>query len=257
MIDLDLLKQMDNMPAKVRLILIKKELTKLGIDYQIQNYGTGTNIWVDLGSGNNRIGIACHYDVFKNAGGANDNGAACLACLGLIEQYTSTNLTHPIRVFFFDEEEGGMLGSINYVKKYGVNDLAYLINLELIGIGTIPLFWPFEDKEFENPKLKNLLKYIETPVMFGETPMHFADHKPFKDAGLFAFTITNITIDDLDILDEFSNAIDMNLSDFELQTVLNKSAIFKTYHQPNDTYDTVDFESIEFTIDLLLKCIVL
>jgi hypothetical protein len=103
-----------------------------------------------------------------------------------------------------------MLGSTNYVKKYGVNDLAYLINLELIGIGNVPLFWPFKNSEFENPILTNLLKHIDTPVMFGETPLHFADHQPFKDAGLFAFTITNITVDDLEVLDEFNNAIEIS-----------------------------------------------
>jgi Zn-dependent M28 family amino/carboxypeptidase len=252
---LAIIKKMDFQPAKVRMIILKQALKSMKIIYQLQEYATGTNMWVDLGHGEQRIGISCHFDIVPKAGGANDNAAACMACLEFINQYIVKKMQTPVRIFFFDEEELNLRGSRAYVAEHGVLNLKFLINLEMVGMGDIPLLWPFRQNENLNPFLNPILEAFETPILFDETPLYCADHLPFKDAGLFAFNLTNIGSDDLSILEEFTIALENNLDDYSLYEITRQSNIFKHYHHSSDTYQNIQMDSIYKTVENLLLCV--
>lgn len=252
---LQLIEKMDFKPGKVRLLLIKQELRKMEVPYVLQNYGTGTNLWVDLGEGDKRIGISCHFDIVPGAGGANDNAAACLVCLELISLYIQGKLKKALRIFFFDEEENHLKGSKAYVDEKGINDLEIQINLELVGMGKIPLLWPFKNNKSNDTSLSKFMQAIGPEVYLGETPLHSADHFYFRKAGLFAFTLTSITEKDLGLLQDYLEAQTEEAEQKELNLILMKSPIFKHYHNKTDNSETICYESLMLCVDWLVKFI--
>lgn len=250
-----LIEKMDFQPGKVRLLLIKQELRKMKIPYVLQNYGSGTNLWVDLGEGDKRVGISCHFDIVKGVGGANDNASACLVCLELIALHKQGKLKQALRIFFFDEEENQLKGSKAYVEEKGINELQILINLELVGMGNTPLLWPFKNNKLKDPILIKFMHSIDQEVYLGETPLHSADHFHFRKAGLLAFTLTSITEADLGLLQDYLEAQTEETEQKELNKILMKSPIFKHYHKKTDKSDTICYESLMLSVDWLVKFI--
>jgi Zn-dependent M28 family amino/carboxypeptidase len=143
---IELIQQLDNKSNYERLAIIVKELDNLEVDYQKHEYSTGTNLIVDLGQAEKRVGVSSHFDRVQNSAGANDNGSAIAVCIDVIKKFKdSGNIDLGIRVFFFDEEETGLKGSTAYVKEYGTKDLIGLINMELVGLGDKFALWPVSE----------------------------------------------------------------------------------------------------------------
>lgn len=143
---IDLIKQLDYKSNSERRGIIIGRLNELGVEYRKHEYASGTNLIVDLGSGDKRIGISSHFDRVPEAPGANDNGSAIAVCMDIIEKYRKKKRQDiGLRIFFFDEEESGLKGSTAYAREHGVKDLVGLINLELVG-NTAPM--PQKWKQF-------------------------------------------------------------------------------------------------------------
>jgi hypothetical protein len=62
---IDLVRQLDYRSNSERRKIIIEGLTELGVDYRTQEYPTGVNLKVDLGSGDKRIGISSHLTEFR------------------------------------------------------------------------------------------------------------------------------------------------------------------------------------------------
>ncbi len=192
---LDLIKLLDNKSNRERLEIVRFQLEAIGVDYSIQEYSTGTNLFVNLGNANKKIGVSSHFDRVQNSGGANDNGSAIAVCLEIIKKFKELgNNKLGIRVFFFDEEETGLKGSTAYLKDHGIKDLIGLINMELVGLGNKFALWPVHEKSdgqvlsiFESvSKQRGILT-----KRFNQIVTNTADHLPFLRAGLQdSFTIT-------------------------------------------------------------------
>jgi acetylornithine deacetylase/succinyl-diaminopimelate desuccinylase-like protein len=117
---IDLIKHLDYKSNDKRREIIIGRLKELGVEYRMQEYATGINLIVDLGTGNKRIGISSHFDRVPDAAGANDNGSAIAVCMDIIEKFREKRSQEiGLRIFFFDEEESGLRGSSAYVGKYG------------------------------------------------------------------------------------------------------------------------------------------
>ena len=121
--------------------------------------------------------IGLHYDnivrdpisfkIKKNAAsdGANDNGAAVAAALGVVDILRKSTLKKTVRIVFFDYEELGFLGSRYHVENYIKSEKAKtekivgMFNLEMIGQDTI--------HNDEDKKLGNMHAYIRKPSSKG------------------------------------------------------------------------------------------
>ena len=258
---IDLIKELDYKSNSKRREIIIGRLKELGVQYRTQEYATGTNLIVDLGTGNKRIGLSSHFDRVPEAPGANDNGSAIAVCLDIIEQFREKK-DHEIalRIFFFDEEESGLRGSAAYTKEYGIKDIVGLINLELVGIGDKLAIWPVDLRSsgdlletFEHSA--NAAK-IEA-IRFDKIVTNTADHVSFRKAGLSdAFTITCISDKDIEVAAQYYKATEQGLDPTFLWDILAKAPVFKNYHQPGDSYEKIKENSILITSSVILDTIV-
>ena len=127
---------------------IKDQLHKMGVGYVtsafskaiIQGKDTltinGENIIARFGRGNKRIVVGAHYDTFSDSPGANDNGSGVAVVLALINHLESVGWNYSIDFCFFDQEESGSLGSLNYIKQFVVpKQHLTMINLDIEGTG--------------------------------------------------------------------------------------------------------------------------
>jgi hypothetical protein len=73
---INLIKQLDNQSNGKRREIIIECLKEFNVGCRTQEYATGINIIVDLGTGDHRIGISSHFDRVPEDPGANDNGSA-------------------------------------------------------------------------------------------------------------------------------------------------------------------------------------
>ncbi len=113
-----------------RMLAIEHILNSIGVNYQV--FGNTTkNIVVSLNPSSERLVIGAHYDAYYY--GANDNGAACVILLNLIDALKNTNKR--IDFVFFDKEEQGGIGSNEYIDIIGKNNIKGMINLDMCGMG--------------------------------------------------------------------------------------------------------------------------
>src|ERR1700720_4002112 len=106
---IDLIKQLDYKSNDKRREIIIERLKELRVGYKTQEYATGINLLVDLGTGDKRIGISSHFDRIPEAPGANDNGSAIAVCFDIIKKFQKEkNKEIGLRIFLFDEEETGL-----------------------------------------------------------------------------------------------------------------------------------------------------
>ncbi len=127
---------------------IKDQLKQMGVGYVAIPFSslspqkndttifTGENIIVRFGHGEKKIVVGAHYDAVEGSPGADDNGSGVAVVLGLINHLRGEEWKHSIEICFFDKEEEGCIGSMQYVQKYVLpkNHLA-MINLDIEGTG--------------------------------------------------------------------------------------------------------------------------
>jgi len=251
-----ILEALDFKRSPERLAIIVAELERMEVPYQRQEYATGTNLIVDLGTSQKRIGISSHYDRVTNTGGANDNASAMAVCLEMISRFKRHgDDTMGIRVFLFDEEENGLKGSHAYVAGKGIKDLVGLINMELVGVGDKLACWPV------GPDNKSvLLRTLEETAKqqgiftkrFDRIVTNSADHMAFRKAGMLdAFTITCISDEDMQVAEHYFKAMEFDVEPGTLIEILSQAPIFRHYRQPTDTFDRLSEASMEMAASVV------
>ncbi|RWS27729.1 hypothetical protein B4U80_00738 [Leptotrombidium deliense] len=110
--------------------MIAERLQDLGLIVKTQEFATngfsGTNIISLLPSkhygtsSDTILVVGAHYDTVESSPGIDDNGSGCVATLEIarILAPLKYNLSATVYFVFFDEEESGKYGSINFVKHY-------------------------------------------------------------------------------------------------------------------------------------------
>lgn len=131
-------------------------LTTLGVPFRVQPvrraWRKGENIIVDYPFGASPEGstprtlLTAHSDCWRSPG-ANDNASGVAVLLEFLQRLTRDRpATRPLRFTFFDGEEGigplFAIGSKQYLRDFGVRNVAALYNLEMVGMGSVLLLWP-------------------------------------------------------------------------------------------------------------------
>jgi len=250
---------------------IKDCLGSAGISYSVQNYGSGENIIADVPSSfglSGSIGVSSHYDTVAGSPGANDDASGVAVTLDILKRAKEGSLGVGVRGLFLDEEEQGREGSMAYVREFGVEGLAGLYNLEMVGIGKNLALWNVGRSQ-DGPLLAAIedqarmqgVRFLSVPGVI----TNYADHQPFVDAGLEAFTVTSVTGKELvaapisgllsylvtkgpSRFKSFFRGANLRLRDF--------CPIFRDYHEPTDTSDKLSPESLWRVSDVLYSSIV-
>ena len=247
----EIVKSLDGQPNAMRRALIIEHLHALGVGYVEQQYATGTNLFVDLGRAAGKIGVGTHFDRVPVSAGANDNGSAIAVGLDIIRKHQQAGSGAGVRIFFFDEEETGLKGSRAYVARYGIADLAGLLNMELVGMGDKFALWPVDASRSE-PLLQAFEAVARRQQVscrrFDQIVTNTADHVPFRQAGLRdAFTLTCITDQDMAMAQHYFQALAQQADTNKLMEILAQAPLFRHYHQPTDTYEKLSEAALAMT----------
>lgn len=194
----------------------------------------GTNIYAVIPAtipSEEYIVIGAHYDAVQYSLGANDNATGCALIYGVSRQINAVKERHRnVMIVFFDQEELGLVGSkafAQYIqgKKYNVHSVH---TVDQMG-------WDKDqdraiELELPTPDLYSLYKKHaqELGIAVFKTDVGSTDHSSFRNAGYKAIGLT----------EEYKNG----------DTTPH-------YHQSSDTYDTVYFDYLLSSTQLMYSVI--
>ncbi|HLF20366.1 MAG TPA: M28 family peptidase [Bacteroidota bacterium] len=253
-------KQIEGKSPDGRKQFIKDQLRRWKTRYQTMPFQTmlplrdtlikGENIIVPMGTGKKKIIVGAHGDAATNSPGANDNGGGVAVILGLIKALGDYKWNYKVDFCFFDQEEAGLLGSKEFVKKYREKDNhVAMINLDIEGMGDEVYVGPVGggDDNFIMPIVRRAAK--KTGYAFTEQAIYpSSDHMSFANAKLENISISVVPKGDPDKLVAL-------LSNQKVDAVTYPQ-VMKFMHTPHDssTYMTPKALgiSLEFTRTLLM-----
>lgn len=256
---LDIVKELEGKSKENRKKDLCLILNDFGIKYETQKYSTGENIFVPSGK-SKEVGVGSHFDVVEKSPGANDNCSAIAVTIDVLRKIKDNPLENiGTRGFFFDEEEIGLIGSRDYIEKYGINDLLGIYNMELVGSGNILALWSVDNKQdtlllktLESEARKKGIQTIRFPRIIANT----ADHVSFRKKGLVdSFTITMITEEDFKTAQLCYHALNKGSPFEELGNLMGKAPVFKHYHKSSDTSEHLNNQTLETVSGLLYNSI--
>lgn len=240
-------------------------LESFGLEYELQEYETGTNVIVKLGVGTSFFAVSCHIDRFQGSGGANDNASSIAVCLGLAQHFSSKSNEENLILLFFDEEECGLKGSKAYVRQFGFEHIHSLVNLELVGSGENIVLWPvyeppnqiteriqrFLVKSRDNDSPNQLVIENES-LLLSFFPLYSSDAESFTEAGFNnAITISRIGQRDYLNVDLYLKGVIVD----KFESIVTESELLKNYHNKGDNSSIINNLHIQNTIHILITLI--
>lgn len=172
--------------------------------------------------------IGAHYDSV-NTPGANDNAAGVGGLLEIATVLKDVDLPFNIQYIAFGSEEVGLMGSTSHVQSKYANDNSHvigMINLDGIGMGNT-LMVARENKDSSKYLVEIMLKAASDLNIKAVEFFHgFSDHTPFENVGVPVAFLAFGPGDP------------------------------KYYHSELDTFDTLEPQSVENTVKVVLKTIV-
>lgn len=195
---LEHIRRLESRDNRARGDYVLQMLAAMGIKPLIQErrWPAIRNIIADLapaGTAPKRL-FCAHYDTAKGSPGANDNASGVAVLLGLCRRLKETGAA--VRVVFFDREEGastkpvlrmGLLGSLYYIWKNSLKDIAAIYNLEFCGQGDTMVVWPV-GRQGDTAAVREAEKAatrLAIPWQRLDMPwaLQSSDHLPFRLAG--------------------------------------------------------------------------
>lgn len=251
-------------------------LKSLNYKFDLQEYKTsveeGVNIIFEAGQGQKDILITTHYDVVPNSPGANDNASSVSVVLDVYRRLQDYKPLNRIKIIIFDDEEptyyrDGCFGSREYVKKYGVDNLIAVYNLELCGMGDIVSIWPVTKEVKNSFALLNLRKTLETlNIYFEETgylPCFYGDHRSFREVGFkHAFCLSAIPHEDKDAVRKFAeSSLTKLILQYSFGSILpsfqlKMPSLFRYYHTSEDKSKYLSESALQMMSDVVYNAVV-
>ncbi len=213
---------------------ILRILDSLGVQHQIVG-DTTENIVVSLNPSSSRLVIGAHYDAAReDIEAANDNAAACVILLNLINDLKDTSKS--IDFVFFDKEENmSHFGSKEYIERTGRENIEACINLDMCGMGhnVVLTYKGFGESAFWKVPYISIIR--DCPNVMSALPPGDADN--FFRADIPCIYLVNSTDHDL----AWYRAFERNpYSAFGMH-----ADFFETMHQPSDTVSSLSPSGME------------
>ncbi|MCH9684447.1 MAG: M28 family peptidase, partial [Deltaproteobacteria bacterium] len=182
---------------------ISEQMTQLGLDVSLHEYGTGANVVGELpGRSGSFLIVSAHYDTVEGTPGANDDATGVAALLEIAGVLGGCPLEHGIRFVAFDEEETGLVGSFAYASRLvAENELDSVVGvLQIDTIGSDSngdgVFGVSECDLATNETLVEAIVAASTDLaprlqpLEGCLEVFGSDHVPFEQQGLPAVLIS-------------------------------------------------------------------
>ncbi len=220
----DLIDNLD-LKAKEHHFIVQKRNPNVPIDFY-----EGTNIYTTLYStieSDEYIVLSAHFDSVENCTGANDNATGVAMIYSLLSNLKNLKVRNKnVMVIFFDDEEKGLIGSDAFAKmlkegNYNIHSVHTVDQMgwDKDGDRAIELELP---TDYLKKKYSEIAKIHNIPIHISD--VDYTDHKSFRNLGYNAIGLT----------EEYKN-----------------KDTTPHYHAPSDTYDTVDFDYLLSTSNLM------
>lgn len=208
--------------------------------------------------------FSAHYDAVKGSPGANDNASGVAVLLGLCRELRQ--VCSPVRVVFFDREEAwlrtpvlrlGHLGSLYYVGKSALRNVAAVFNLEFCGWGEFLAIWPVKSSEVNLEAVRQVQQAasrLAIPFKSAHVPWPFftSDHLSFRWRGIAnAVTLSLLPTSEVPLLEKL-------LSNLSLRQLLRgqRPALpgpLSLIHTGGDTTSHLSEKSLRLMLSLVLE----
>ncbi len=201
---------------------------ELGLVGQVQDYGTGANVYADLPAtraSDQYIVLGAHFDSVAGSPGANDNATGVALVYAVARHLASVPCrAMNVRFVLFDEEEAGLVGSYHFASFLSQTRVRVTAAHTVDQMG-----WDANDDrliELERPD-SGLFELYQDGVSSGalsiplrRTTTNTTDHARFRQFGFGAVGLTE---------------------------GYTSGDTTPHYHQPTDAYATVDFAYLRST----------
>jgi len=249
---------------------VHNRLIELGIPFSAQDFDhpsesrIATNFFVDFPGLNsdNKLLLCGHHDRVPKSPGANDNASSIAALFGVLDDLLENPPETYVRLCFFDSEEVGLTGSRVYTETYGVQDVGGVFNQELVGEGSIPVYWP-------SIKLSSAFKEMLSHASNGEQfflpsgVSYSADHYSFLEQGVRdATTLTLATEDDRKTLEAVERIFDgqrkiisLAIPLLRLRSRISGSHTMRNYHKSSDSPEYINEAALKKAKGIMLSAV--
>jgi len=258
---LDLVKTLSGKSNPQRRLIVEDYVLQNHLPYQAHAYGLQDNLNVVMDfnpAERKKLFLTAHYDRVAQSPGANDNASSVAVLLELAREVHLKGLTPPLTIIIFDQEEDLLKGSRAYVREKGVAEVGAVLNLEMVGQGSIPVFW---EKLSQSEGCLRLLKEaaLPSPAYFlPRIPRHGGDHLSFLEAGVWDSICFSLGHEkDGKLIRNVKGGLGKLFSSrsHRLIRALGESQTFKDYHKPTDDVDRINPASLQMAYDLVRKVV--
>lgn len=240
---------------------IKDQLRRLKVRFQTMPFRsfiplrdttvTGENIIVPMGKGKKRIVVGAHSDAVPLSPGANDNGGGVAVVLGLIKSLGDHPWKYTVDFCFFDQEEIGLVGSKEYVKKYKdkENHVA-MINLDVEGTGEELYVGPVGggDDDMIMPLVRKAAQRLRFPLQ-ERAAYPDSDHESFGKAKLENISVSVVPKGDADKL--------VAVVTGQRVDATNYPEVLKVMHSPRDSAKYVTAKALQMSFEFTKTVLIL
>lgn len=155
---------------------------------------TGRNIVVTFPGASPEVVVGAHYDAVRLrdgtlSRGAVDNAASAIVLVRLADALSKMRLRRRIRIVFFDMEELGLLGSMQFASAHKDRPVAAMINLDVNAFGDTLIFGP---RTSANSGLRQALSAACSAV--GQQCLDFLQMPPSDDRSFAKMGIPTLSI---------------------------------------------------------------
>jgi aminopeptidase-like protein len=252
---LSIVKKLEGMTRHEARAACRKLFARFGVIEE--PYATGVNLVMRKpGTSKQQIVLAAHYDTFPGCTGANDDFSAIAVLYGIAQELWKKKPKHGLTLCIFDEEEQDCIGSRAYVKQHGAENIKAVIDLELVGNGSVVGLWPVVR---ETPLIRTMTTVLKKRKQHyeigGELPMFWADYVPFRKAGVDSICITMIPKEEVNLIRPFVTQNPYRVMAKVALGIMKIPPFFQLYHSREDTADKLSEKSLQLAKNIVLDVI--
>ena len=196
----------------LRVAALEEELRRRDLPYTVQAFPgpgadrdprpRGRNLVVSFGSGAPEVIVGGHLDAIRLPDGSLghgmvDNAAGVVVLLEVARALRTAPLHRRVRVVFFDMEELGLVGSAAFVRSIDPDQVAAMINVDIVAYGDTMLFGPGDVSPDNRPAhvVQRVCARHAMPCI-GTPRMPPSDDRSFQRAGIPAVSLAMLPADE-------------------------------------------------------------
>ena len=256
-------KRLDQGSAGARFDALLGLLDERGLSYDIQPFPNrradesgpteGRNVSVLIGTGADEIVVGAHADAAQLRDGSLshamvDNAAAVAVLVRVAATLPRFNLSHRVRLVFFDLEELNLLGSEHMVTTLDADRVAAMINLDIAGYGDTVVYGPAAE-----PGNGAVYHAVGQACADGEHRcLEFDQFPPSDDRSFQAAGIPNVSLGMLTSLEAHQLWLMLNGGPDSGLAEGFVPPILRTIHTRADTADRLDAEGMTLAYNMVM-----